>query len=196
MLRDETKKALEKTIQTDKQRTIIMIEHPIKSYFEMNSSTVKLLTSKGFQGVYISFQRPYKNVTSLFKRDEIDIDKLLFIDAATVLSGEPQDENIHCTPLLSPSIELDELVKAIYTSLQKLDSKNKFIFIDSLTTITLYKPLSQIMKFSEFLVYTVQKVKDENIILIFNVAKDLAQKKFIRDVAFRVDQVISVGNNE
>jgi hypothetical protein len=43
---------------------------------------------------------------------------------------------------------------------------------------------------------TVRKENEENVILIFNVAKDLAQKKFIREVAFHVDQVISVDNNE
>jgi hypothetical protein len=75
-----------------------------------------------------------------------------------------------------------------------LKSKKRFVFIDSLTTITLYKPLSETMRFSEFLVRTVRKDEAENITLIFNVAKDLAQKRFIRDVAFHVDQVISVEN--
>ena len=52
------------------------------------------------------------------------------------------------------------------------------------------------MRFSEFLMRTVRKENEENVMLIFNVATDLTQKKFIRDVAFHVDQVISVENNE
>jgi len=41
----------------------------------------------------------------------------------------------------------------------------------------------------------VRKENEENVILIFNVAKDLTQKKFIKDIAFHVDQVICVDNN-
>ena len=195
MIKDETKVSIEHAIQIDKHGVIIMIELPINAYFEMNSSTIKLLTDQGFQGIYISFQRPFKNIFSLFESEGIDTSTLLFIDAATALSGEKQHEDPRCVPI-SPELDIDELVKAIYLSLPRLKSQKKFIFIDSLTTISLYKPLSQIMRFSEFLMRTVRKENEENVILIFNVAKDLAQKKFIRDVAFHVDQVISVDNNE
>lgn len=195
MLKDETKKSFEQAIQMDKHGIIIMIELPITAYFEMNSSTIKLLTNQGFQGIYISFQRPYKNISFFFESEGIDINTLLFIDAATALSGEKQHEDARCIHV-SQELDIDDLVKAIYLSLPMLKSQKKFIFIDSLTTISLYKPLSQIMRFSEFLMRTVRKENEENVILIFNVAKDLTQKKFIRDVAFRVDRVISVDNNE
>jgi KaiC/GvpD/RAD55 family RecA-like ATPase len=195
MLKDETKKSIEQAIQIDKHGIIIMIELPINAYFEMNSSTIKLLTDQGFQGIYISFQRPFKNISSFFESEGIDTSTLLFIDAASALSGEKQPVDPRCVHV-SEELDIDELVKAIYLSLPKLKSKKKFIFIDSLTTISLYKPLSQIMRFSKFLMRTVRKENEENVILIFNVAKDLTQKKFIREVAFDVDQIISVDNDE
>jgi KaiC/GvpD/RAD55 family RecA-like ATPase len=195
MLKDETKKSIEQAIKMDKHGIIIMIELPITAYFEMNSSTIKLLTNQGFQGVYISFQRPFRNISSFFESEGIDTNTLLFIDAATALSGEKQQEDARCVHV-SEELDIDELVKAISLSLPKLKGQKKFIFIDSLTTISLYKPLSQIMRFSEFLMRTVRKENEENVMLIFNVAKDLAQKKFIREVAFQVDQIISVDNNE
>jgi len=186
--------SLEQVIQENKQGIVIMMELPADTYFEANSNTIKLLINRGFEGIYISFQRPFKNISSFFEENGIDIDKLFFIDAAAALSGEQQHEDMHCVRI-SQKIDIDELVKAIYASLPKLKSKKRFVFIDSLTTITLYKPLSETIRFSEFLVRTVRKDETENITLIFNVAKDLAQKRFIRDVAFRVDQVISVKNN-
>jgi KaiC/GvpD/RAD55 family RecA-like ATPase len=195
MFKDETKKSIEQAIQREKHGIIIMIELPINAYFEMNFSTIKLLTNQGFQGIYISFQRPFQNIVSIFESEGINTSTLLFIDAATALSGEKQHEDPRCVHV-SQELDIDELVKAIYLSLPKLKSQKKFIFIDSLTTISLYKPLSQIMRFSEFLMRTVRKENEENVILIFNGAKDLAQKKFIREVAFHVDQVISVDNNE
>jgi len=194
MLKDETKKSIEQAIQMDKHGVIIMIELPVNAYFEMNSSTIKLLTNQGFEGIYISFQRPFKNISSFFKSEGIDTSSIFFVDAATALSGEQQNEDPRCIHI-SQALDIDELVKAIYLSLPKLKGQKKFIFIDSLTTISLYKPLSQIMRFSEFLMRTVRKENEENVILIFNVAKDLTQKKFIKDIAFHVDQVICVDNN-
>lgn len=193
MVEELANKSLERVIQEGNQGAIIMMELPADAYFDANSDTIKLLTDEGFEGIYISFQRPFKNISSFLGAKGIDVDKLLFIDAAASLSGEQQHEDMHCIHI-SQAIDIDELVKAIYTSLPKLKSKKRFVFIDSLTTITLYKPLSETMRFSEFLVRTVRKDEAENITLIFNVAKDLAQKRFIRDVAFHVDQVISVEN--
>lgn len=193
MVEELANKSLEQVIQEGNQGAIIMMELPADAYFDANSDTIKLLTDEGFEGIYISFQRPFKNISSFLGEKGIDVDKLLFIDAAASLSGEQQYDDMHCIHI-SQAIDIDELVKAIYTSLPKLKSKKRFVFIDSLTTITLYKPLSETMRFSEFLVRTVRKDETENITLIFNVAKDLAQKRFIRDVAFQVDQVISVKN--
>ncbi|HDM67171.1 MAG TPA: hypothetical protein ENG62_02155 [Thermoplasmatales archaeon] len=178
-------------LQQYNNRAVIMIEQSAEGYFEKNIETIKLLIDNGFKGIYISFQRPFMNVYSMFKRYDIDTSKLLFIDAAAALSGEKQEENDRCIHI-SGEIDIDEIVRAIYTALPRLQSKKTFIFIDSLTTIALYKPLSETMRFSEFLVSLVRKEEQQQTSLIFNVAEDLAQKKFIQEVAFRVDEVIRV----
>ena len=193
MVKELENKSLEQALKEGGQGSIIMMELPTDSYFDANSDTIKQFIDEGFEGIYISFQRPFKNILSFLGDKGIDVDKLLFIDAASSLCNEQQHGDIHCIHI-SQKTEIDELVKAIYTSLPKLKSKKRFVFIDSLTTINLYKPLSETMRFSEFLLRMVRKDETENITLIFNVAKDLAEKKFIRDVVFHVDQVVSVEN--
>jgi KaiC/GvpD/RAD55 family RecA-like ATPase len=168
--------------------TVVMIEHSAENYFSENMEMIKNLTNSGFVGLYISFQRPFVNVNSFFIENGIDVNKLRFIDAASAFTGEKQVQDEKCITI-KENIEIDELVQAIYTSLPDLQGDKQFIFIDSLTTIALYKPLSETMRFSEFLVRTI-KEENHHASLIFNVASDLAQKKFIKDIAFRVDQVI------
>ncbi len=191
MANETQKKSLENAIKKHERGAVIMMELPADAYFDKNITSIKILTELDFDGIYISFQRPFKNLFSLFEKQGIDINKLLFIDIATALGEHEQEKHTRCVHI-SPNIDIDELVRAIYTSLPKLKGKKKFIFIDSLTTITLYKPLSETMRFSEFLVRSVKKHEVENVILVFNVAKDLAQKKFIKDIALRVDEVITV----
>ncbi len=184
-------KSLSAAINKHKKGAVIMMELPEDTYLEANIATVKLLTSKGFEGVYVSFHRPFRSISALLKQMGVNTGKLIFIDVATALAEETREANERCVHI-SSAIDIDELVRAIYTSIPKLKGKKRFVFIDSLTTIALYKPLSEVMRFSEFLVRTVRKHEVEDVVLIFNVAKDLSQKKFIRDIAMHIDEVISV----
>jgi archaellum biogenesis ATPase FlaH len=170
-----------------KKHKIIMVELPTEDYLSTASVTVKFLVKKGFGGVYISFHRPYKNICSFMKHAKISMSDLYFVDFCLACQSEhPKSKNL---AHLSNEMKIDDIVRSVYTHLSNVKSKKKFIFIDSLTTITLYKRLSDIMKLSEFLVRT---SKEENTLLIFNVPKDLAQKKFIRDIAFRADKIIDL----
>ncbi|MBN1646285.1 hypothetical protein JW868_04565 [Candidatus Woesearchaeota archaeon] len=174
-----------------KKGNVVMVELPTNRYFEASVSTIKTLTDNKIEGVYLSFQRPYRNLVSMFQKAKIDVSRILFIDAAVLLtkSAIPDENCIH----VNPDLDVDEIVRAIYMGLENLKSEKKFIFIDSLSTIALYKPLSETLRFSEFLIRTVKKHKDaEKLYLIFNVAKDLSQKRFIKDIAMKVDEVVEL----
>jgi KaiC/GvpD/RAD55 family RecA-like ATPase len=179
------------TIQKYKEGVVIMMELPTDNYFELNTQSVISMMSQSYNGIYISFQRPFKNISSLLEQKGVDISKLYFIDVATAFAEEEQEKNLRCLHI-SSAIDVDELVRAIYTTINKLKGEKCFIFMDSLTTITLYKPLSELLRLSEFLIRTVKINGSHNVVLILNVAKDLAQKKFIKDIAFRVDEVITM----
>jgi len=176
------------TILKKNEVNSIMLELDTESYLETNIKTVKLLQKKGLSGVYVSIQRPFKNISSLLKKQGIESNKIIFIDVASAVSKETQEKCKECVHI-SPELDVDELVKAIYTSIEKMKGK-KFIFIDSLTTFALHKPISETFRFSEFLMRQVKGKKD--IVLILNVAKDLSHKKFIQDVVLHADKTIEV----
>jgi len=187
----QTKNKLTNILKKHKDGAIIMMELPEETYLQSNIASIKLLIRTGFEGIYISLNRPFKNIISFLKKNSVNIDKLLFIDLASVMYGEALENDPRCI-YVPKSMNVDALVRAIYTSLSRLKSKKKFVFIDSLTTITLYIPLSETMRLSDFLMRTVRQHDIENVSLIFNVARDLRQKKFIKDIAMQVDEVISV----
>ncbi|MDP7080193.1 MAG: hypothetical protein QF415_09905 [Candidatus Undinarchaeales archaeon] len=171
---------------------VVMLELPTEAYFDANLATVEGLLALGFEGVYVSVNRPFPNLVELFGQRGIDLKKLLFVDVATALADTERTDDPRCIHV-SPELDIDELVRAIYMSIERLSRPKRFVFIDSLTTITLYKPLSETLRFSEFLLRTIRKHHDiENVSLVVNVAADLAQKRFIKDVALKVDEVIKV----
>lgn len=167
----------------------ILLELDAESYLETIIKTIKKLQKKGLSGVYVSIQRPFKNISSLLKKQGIGINKIIFIDVASAASKETQGKKCKENVRISPKLDIDELTSAISTSLNQIKGK-KFILIDSLTTFALHKPISETLRFSEFLMRQVKDRKD--IVLILNAAKDLSQKKFIRDVVAHADRTIEV----
>lgn len=190
---EQKTKTLERVLKKPK-KAVIMLELPTNSYFDTNANSIKTLVKNGFEGVFISSQRPFKNVFALFKEKGIDTSKLLVVDTISACAGV-LEKNSSCISI-SKTITVDEIVRAIYTAISKLNGKKIFIFIDSLTTMALYLPLSEILRFCEFLMETVAKQNGKKIVLVFNVAKEFAQKKFIQDIALHVDEKIIVEDGE
>ena len=119
-------------INKNKKGIVIMTELATDRYFEESARCLSRLIENGMQGIYISFQRPFVNLVPYFRAHNVDISRLLFIDVATAIAGGVQsthEQVIH----INRSIDINELVRAIYTSLPKLKSKNKFVFIDSIS---------------------------------------------------------------
>jgi len=183
-------KLIGKHVARQKDKWIFMLEVPEDKYFDVNIESIKVLVKKGFSGVYVSLHRPYENIVSLFKKNKININKLHIIDAASSQAEIKGKETEKCT-YISKQLNIDELTRAIYKMLPRIKGKNKFLFLDSITTLTLYQPLSEVLRFAEFLSRSLTKKDVDGVIV--NVAKDLSQKKFIKDIVLHIDEVIKIG---
>ncbi len=184
---EQLESALTEILKTEKGESILL-ELDTESYLGIIIKTIRQLQEKGLSGVYVSIQRPFKNISSLLEKQGIDLNKLIFIDVASAVSKETPEKCKGCVHI-SPELDIDELVKAIYTSLDQMKGK-KFIFIDSLTTFALHKPISETLRFFEFLMRRIKNEKD--IVLILNVAKDLSHNAFVQHVVTQADKIIEI----
>ena len=171
---------LSETIENCKDGASVVLELPTENYFQVNVSSARFLIDSGFEGIYVSFQRPLKNIHSLFKEQCLDINKVILVDLATKCSDD------------SLPLKIDQLGKSVYSQIENLKTNNIFILIDSLNTLSLYRSSEEIIEFADILVQNINKHGSKNIVVLFNVAKDLCQKDFIKDIMFNADQVINV----
>ena len=192
LIRREYNRELNKKIKNHKNGTIILQEVPAENYLEANVSSIKSLLDNGYEGIYMSFQRPYKNLSSLLEQNSVDTDKLLVIDAATSFSGDIQEYNPKCV-YVAQDAEVESLVDTIYKSLLKIKGDKKFVFIDSLTTLGLHEATSEISRFPKFLIKTLRENDFEDTTLLFNVAKDLTRKRYITNISVYADEHIHLG---
>lgn len=162
-----------------------LLELPSDNYFFANSVSVKCLTKKGYDGVYVSFQRPFENICGLFDKYEINNDNVVVIDCA---SSKETCVNIS-------SFDADKLCEKIVNSLKNLKSDKKFVFIDSLTTVALYKKESEIKKLAKTLVKMINSKYFDNLLILFNVSEELSSKRFVKDISSYADDIINVSDS-
>ena len=185
---------LDDTIKNHINGSMILLEIPSEKYFEMNTTSIKYLTDNGYHGVYLSIQRPIYNVGNLFKQKDIDLKKIFFIDCAN--SDQKQNtDNSYKTLNVSLSIDVDKLGDLIFSNLKQIKSKKKFIFIDSISTLALYKSSSDIIRFSDFLLNIIKAKKEDNVTIVINVAEGLTLKEYVKDISDHADEVINIVRN-
>jgi len=190
--RKKLHEALNEVVREGDKVSVIVLETPAEEYAETNISSIEYLLNNGYEGVYMSFQRPYDNICSLFSKNGIDMEKLYIIDNATGFSGEKQKFQPRCINITAGK-GIEKNVKAIKVALSKLKCKKRFVYIDSLTTMALHETLSETSRFPEVLIKKLKSKEFEDVKLIFNVAQQLKGKRYNENVSVYADEHLHLG---
>ncbi len=132
----------------DNFMTIVLTDS--SDYAKVSSLVLKHLTNdlKMF-GVYASFNKPYATLIEDLKREDVDTNRLFFIDLITETAVGRVEKTQQCLCLASPrnltdfSIALSEIVKS-------LPPGKHFVLIDSLNTMMLYNHEDVVTQFVHY----------------------------------------------
>ncbi|UCB59139.1 MAG: hypothetical protein JSV67_02230 [Thermoplasmatales archaeon] len=174
------------------KESIVMIESPSDNYLDANISSIKTMIDNGFEGVYLSFQRPFKNIFSLFEREGINLDKIYVVDFATAFCKSDQELNPRCVNINS-GFEFEEMIKIICLTLERLTQEKRFVFVDSISTYALHENLDDISRFPESLINAIKNRKIDDVTLIFNIANDIAKKRYVENINLYANEHIHLG---
>ena len=192
LARRELNRIINKDIEQVNNGSVILLKIPADEYLNSNIESVKFFLENGFEGVYFSFQRPFKNLSSFFEQQGVNMNKLFVIDGATAFCRETGENNPRCVQI-SKNFKIEDMIKKVCSSLSKIESKKRFVFVDSLTTMALYEPRSETMRFPEYLISQARKKEFRDVIFVFNVADNLTQKKYIQNIEVYANELIHLG---
>lgn len=130
---------------------IILLEVKSEYCFDSVLELIKFLTEKGMSGVYLSVTRPYRYIIKKFDENNIKKQKLFFVDTISCMAGKSPGEFGECIFLESPSA-IQDIEIAIENSMGKIKDENKFLIIDSLSTMLIYNDAKTLEKLIEMLV--------------------------------------------
>lgn len=163
---------------------IILVKVDAKSYVKVSLDIVKFFTSFA-DGVYVTLNKPYFSLKRMLTKEGIDLNKLYFIDSITMqVGGEVMDEE-RCFYLSSP--DPVQLQVTIERAMDLITSNNRFIYIDSLSTISLYKSFETLIK---FLRHITGKIRLRGFVgTIFTLEKEM-DETYYSQITLMCDEVI------
>ena len=129
-------KKIEKEFNVLPEGWIVLLETSAESILEVSLATIKILTDKDYNGVILSASRPYANLLALYKKKNIDTKKIFVLDCVTK-SQSAKQEKIDNVEYLEGVSTLSNISLSINQSIKRIKG-NKFIFIDSITTMLIY----------------------------------------------------------
>ena len=121
-----------------------------KNYQDINMHLLDyLITHKGSSGSYVTINRPYLNVLDILKSRNIDASKLHFIDCITKKLGGKIPNVKNCKFVSSPS-HLTELSIALHNYFTGSTEKDRFLHLDSLSTLCIHNNSKDVIKFIHY----------------------------------------------
>lgn len=135
-----------------------------ENYGNVIIELLKILISKQFFCIYLTVNKPYETLISWLEKNNIQTDKLFFIDVTG--SGGGTSERLTEKCLFLPSSEdltciSIELIQAV----EALKVERKVILFDSFSTFLIYNPLENMLKFIHFLIGRIRMLRVSLIIL-------------------------------
>ena len=141
---------LERELKKLPENFIIGVVMPNDSYEDANMHLLNFwLIKKKASGGYVSISKPHNHVIDLLKNKDISTDNIFFIDCITKGLGVKVPKEKNCVFVESPE-HLTDLSVALHKFFTSSNEKNRFLYIDSLSTLTIHNNLDTVLRFIHY----------------------------------------------
>jgi KaiC/GvpD/RAD55 family RecA-like ATPase len=171
------------------QGWVAVLQLPMEKAAEVNIESIKVLQELGYEGVYITLSKDYKELVKLFRDHKVDMARLAFVDGVSQMYGIGAVDAPNVKYISGP-ISLDGIVAAITDIIPMMKSEKKFVFLDSITTVLLYNSLERTLKFSEFLTTSLKRLQVAGVVT--SVSKGFANDNLMRELTKMSNEVIKL----
>jgi len=177
-----------KDLESLPREYITMIMVSAENYLTANLHALRYLCNvKDLRGIYITVNRPYESINRLLQTRGINVEKLFFIDCITVpVSGAPKRTD-RCL-FISPC-DLTDLAVSVDEWINTTPEKEKFLFMDSLSTLLFYNSIGTMAKFSHFFT---ARMRLWNLTGIFMSLERESDPHFLDRISQFCDRVITI----
>jgi len=116
---------------------------------DASKSMLKTSVAKGLGGVYVTIAEPYSSIVKKLELEKINLEKVLFLDAITVMISGAVEKTGKCIYVNSPK-HLTDMSIALDNAISSMKEEKKFVLFDSLGALLIHNDLPNIQKFVHF----------------------------------------------
>lgn len=165
--------------------TISLLVVKLKDYSSAAHSLLTYYSTQKMPGVYVSINKPTQDILKTFN---VQLTQTQFVDAITSLTGKGTEDTQQVTFIDSP-LALVELNLAISDRMKGLVSNQKFLIVDSISTLLVYNSPQSVEKFCHTVI---AKNRNENVIGLFLMIESEDHHDVVETLAQFVDNVIAI----
>lgn len=179
-------KKLKQELSKLPEESIVLIETSAENAFEASMASIRLLSDKHDRGVIVSASRPYTNLVSNYKKNNIDTKKMLILDCISKkYEAEEDDNNVI---FLENASSLTDISLSLGESIHSIDGK-KFVLIDSINTMLIHNKPSTFARFMHDVLTKMRLHKIGGLLISLD---DKTNKDIRSEIAQLCDKVIKL----
>jgi hypothetical protein len=156
---------------------------------ENSSGIIRSLLAKGYVVIVVTTNQPYAILKKNYEKDGIDLSKVGFIDAITRYAVGEVPVGAKGVRFTSSPSDLTQLGIAISDSLKDLSGRKAAILLDSVSTMLIYLPSTNLSKFIHFVS---SKLKILDMAGIFLAVENGLDPTLLSQLTTFVDQVVNM----
>jgi hypothetical protein len=184
---DITKNVIERINEAlERGAEILLIKVSAKNYVRVSVEILKYF-SQIAEGIVVTLNKPYFSLKKMLAKEGVKLENLYFIDCITRQFGGEEVDPDRCFYLNSP--DPTQLQIAIDRMMDLIKADNRFIYLDSLSTISLYKSFESLIKFLRLLT---GKIRVRGFIgTMFTLEKEM-DESYYSQISLMCDEIIEV----
>lgn len=181
----EFENTLFSTLNATSPGTINLLVVKLKDYSSAAHALLTYYSTQKIPGVYVCINKPTQDILKGFSTQ---LNQTQFVDAITALTGKGTIDSQQITFIDSP-LALVELNLAISDRMRGLVSNQKFLIVDSISTILVYNSPQSVEKFCHTVI---AKNRSENVTGLFLMIESEDHHDVVETLAQFVDNVIVI----
>ncbi len=172
------------SVEKVKPGKVIVLRVPNKEYSNKLISFIKKLPKQPI--CYVTINKSYDALISLFKEKKVDPGRFFFIDCVTKTIVDPKACPNNCVYIPSPK-DLTAISLAIGAIIKKY---SPLIIVDSLSTLAVYHSENVLIHFSYDLIS--KAGLNANVCLVLSIAEADKRKDFAQKIEMKADEIIEL----
>lgn len=163
---------------------VLALIDPVK-YQDAVVELLRYFGAKTPRGIYVSLNKPFAVLTKAFEKAGVSTKSLFFVDAITNVPSTEENSTASC---LGSGTGLSNLCIGISKAVSRF-GEDKFLFLDSLSTLLIYNDSKAVAKFAHLLTEKMRRWGTSGILLTVEMN---AERDVVSQLAPFCDKVVEI----